>query len=1057
MGLTLIHGRVGTGKSTYIYNEIIKTIKNCEKIYIITPEQFSFNAEIKLLEILEERSTLKAEVLTFKRMAYRVINEVGGATETTLSICGRFMLLYNIISKNLKNLTYLNNQDGNIDLISTTITELKKHKINIEDIKQAVDKTTDENMKIKLTDIYISYKAYEESIQNKYIDEDDILTILNEKITKSTLFKNSVIYIDEFVGFTKQEYNIIENLLHLTKDVKIAICTDELEITKSPELDIFYENKKTVQRLTDIAKKIKIVINKPIKLEKTYRFKNESLKHLEKNIFKTPYKVYEETPELEIFAAQSIYKEIENVAKQIKELINKGYRYKEISIITKNIEKYSSIILAVFGNYKIPAYIDQKKDLASNILIKYILSLLDIFSKNWSYESVFEYIKTGMIDIDKEDLNYLENYVIKWGIRGNTWYKEDWKFGADESNLENINKLRMQIITPLLKFKENLFGIKTVFEVTKNLYNFLIENNIPKIMEVKIEKLQQIGELQTANEYISIWNIILEILDEIVLVLGEEKITFEKYKDTLKLGLKNKDLGAIPAANDQVIIGDIDRSKNSQIKAVFIIGLNDGVFPSPIQNEGFLDDNNREALKEMGLEIAKTTRERIYEEQFNIYKVFGIAQEKIYLSYPLSDANFKTLRPSVLIHKLKKIFENIKEVYEQPDEPSLFVQPSLFVHCNIPEKIDKEKIEKLYGNPLKVSVSKLEKYRSCPFSFYLEYGLRIKEKKKFRIEAIDTGTFMHEVIDKFFTKINEEKLDIKSFTNEQIKPIAAEIIDERLSLAKNYIFISTPKFIALSNRLKKVVTEAIEYIVYQLKSSDFNIASNEKDFRRIIELENGAKIELTGKIDRIDLAKMPQGNFVRIIDYKSRIKSLDLNDIYYGISLQLLVYLEEAAKLEMAEPTGVLYFRVMENIAKKNKNLTPEEIEEEIRKQFKMRGFVLSDIKVVEMMDKETKSGYSKIIPVMLSKGEIVEGKSSVVTSEQFEDINKYIQKLLKQISREILTGNINITPYYKKGEKPCRFCKYKSICGFTPGYCGNNYNFITPFKKEEILEKMKQ
>lgn len=260
-------------------------------------------------------------------------------------------------------------------------------------------------------------------------------------------------------------------------------------------------------------------------------------------------------------------------------MTNSGYRYKEIAIITKNIDQYAGIISAVFGNYKIPVYIDQKKELSTNILVKHILALLDIFSKNWSYEAVFNYIKTGMLNIDSDDLNLLENYVIRWGIKGNTWYKENWKFGIEEENLEKINKLRLEIVTPLLKFKENLSGTKTVFEITKNLYDFLIENNIPKIMERKIGKLQNIGELQIANEYVTVWNVILEVIDEMVLVLGEEKITFENYKNALKLGLKNKDLGTIPATNDQVAAGDIDRSKNNEIKAVFIIGLNDGVIP----------------------------------------------------------------------------------------------------------------------------------------------------------------------------------------------------------------------------------------------------------------------------------------------------------------------------------------------------------------------------------------------------------------------------------------------------------------------------------------------
>ena len=1053
--MQIIYGRAGTGKSTYIYNEIRENIKNCKKIYIITPEQFSFNAEIKLLETIENDSTLKAEVLTFKRMAYRVINEIGGITNTNLSICGRFMLLYNLITKEQKNLNFLNNQDGNIDLISTTITELKKHQINIEDIKNAIDNTTNSSMKLKLNDIYIAYKTYEESIKNKYIDEDDILTILNNIITESKMFDNSLIYIDEFTGFTKQEYNIIESLMKLAKEVKIAVCTDDLDFAETSELNAFYENKKTANKLIEIAKKSKVVINKPIYMDKNYRFKNTALNHLEQNIFKIPYKIYEEVPEIEIFAAQNIYTEIEKIAKQIQGLIKNGYRYKEISIITKNIEQYTSIILAVFDNYNIPTFIDQKKDLASNILIKYILALLEIFSKNWSYETMFNYIKIGMLKLNKDELGLLENYVIQYGIKGSTWYKTDWKFRADEDvSLEKLNELRIKIITPLIEFKEKLQGTKTVFEITKNLYEFLTNNKIPEIMEEKINKLKEINEIQIAHEYAKTWDVLLEVFDEMVLVLKDEKITFDKYKETLKLGFKNKDLGSIPATKDQVIVGDIDRSKSGEIKATFIIGLNDGVFPSVNKNEGFLDDSNRDYLKEIGIEIAKTTRERIYEEQFNIYKAFTIASEHLYLSYPLGDANTNSLRASMLISKMKKIFKNIKEEYEKPENKDIKLKSN---YKNIAEKIEENKISKLYGNPLRVSISKLEQYKQCPFSFYLKYGLRVKEKKSFKLESIDTGSFMHEVIDIFFTKINEEGLDIKTLSNEYIKSEIMNIVNEKLNLEKNYIFTSTPKFIALSNKLKRTIANAMEYIIYQLKLSDFKVMANEKEFNEIIDIGDNDKIELTGKIDRIDLGETSTDKFIRIIDYKSKVKSLDLNDVYYGVKLQLLTYLDSVAKVEDAKPAGVLYFELIDNIIKSNKNLEDEEIEAEIRKQFKMNGLVLANVEVIKMMDNSLEEGYSKIIPVRLStKNEIINHNSNVLTEEQFIDVQKHIRRLLKNISKEILTGNININPYYKKGRSACTYCEYKSICGFTPGECGNNYNIINTETKEVILEKMK-
>ena len=474
--LNIIYGRTGTGKSEYIYNKIKEEIDVCPKTYIITPEQFSFTAEKKLLEVLETGATTKVEVLSFERMAYRVIKETLGSNIKNISNSGKAILISKYLEENQKELNFLGKNMENVDLILTEIAEFKKHNITVEMLEKQVEKLNDKYLKLKLQDILLIYSKFQKKIYQNYIDENDLLTLLADNIEKSHLFDNSIFYIDEFSGFTKQEYLVITNILKIAKEVNITVCTDELRVTKSPEADIFYDNKQTIQTLKNITD-----IKKEIFLDKQYRYKNEELKHLEKNIFGIPFTSYEKNVEnISLNVCKNQYEEIENVSKEIVKLVrDKGYRYKEIGVITKNLSTYASLCKAIFSEYEIPMFIDEKKDITTDIFVKYILSILDIFAKNWSYESVFNYLKTGIVNIDK--IYELENYCLKWNIKGKKWYEKPWNY-EEENNFEEEQK---DIIEPLLRLKQNLIGVKTADKISKELYKFIIENCKEKEIEVE--------------------------------------------------------------------------------------------------------------------------------------------------------------------------------------------------------------------------------------------------------------------------------------------------------------------------------------------------------------------------------------------------------------------------------------------------------------------------------------------------------------------------------------------------------------------------------------------
>ena len=1108
MSLKIIYGKAGSGKSTYLFKYIGSIINNPQKIYIVTPEQFSFTAERRLLECTKG-AAINAEVLTFSRMAYRLINEIGNNLKT-MEAFGRSILIYDLLEKSKDKLNLLGKSMQNVEIIENALTEFKKHNITKDKLKISVNQVEDTYLKMKLEDMSQIYEAYEDSIKDKFLDEQNALTILAENIKNTDMFNDSIICIDEFAGFTPQEYSVIAELVKVAKEVNIAICADSLENyeTKTQETDIFYNNKLAINKLIKLAALNNVEVLKPVFLNENIRLKNNELIHLEQNIYANIYKKYDgESKNIKLFLANNPYSEIEYIASKITEEVRENnYRYKDIGIITKDLELYSSLIKAIFAKYDIPVYIDLKKDLSQNILIKYIISLLDVFAKNWSYESVIAYMKTGFCDIAKNDLYILENYCKKWGIKYSKWYKDDWDYG--DIDKDYINNLRKKVVNPLLEFKEKCYKNETAQNITKTIYEFLIQNEIDSKLKIKAKELEKENS-ELEEEYQASFNTVIKILDEIVKIFGEEKIGFEKYMEFLKISFSENELGKIPAGMDQVTVGDVDRSKSHSVKIIFIIGLNDGNFPSVNNNEGFLNDSDREALKNIDIELAKTTLEALYNDNFNIYKAFTTSEEKLYLSYVSTDSDGTPKKPSTLLLKIKKIFPNLKEESDIITKPNIIANKKVTFDellsnirnyrdkkeindvwfkvydilkndkewneklksaikaldfSNNPENINKENIQRLYGNTLKTSISKLETYKSCPFSFYLNYGLKLKEQDNFKLQSIDTGSFMHNVIDAFFERLKTENLNVREIEDDVIQKIVNEIIEEKIGLPENYILTSSAKFRSQTIRLKRLILKAMKYLIRTIRESDFDVFGTEVEFGEnktyppiTIDLEDGRKVEIIGKIDRVDIAEDGEKKYLRIIDYKSSVRNIDFSDVVYGLQLQLLTYLDAVSKAEDVNPAGILYFNLIEPIIASSGEKSEEELEKEIRKNFKMKGLVLADVRVVKMMDKTLDTGYSDIIPVYVGDKDLSEKRSSVASKEEFELLQKYIIKTIKDISKEILSGNIDIKPYNKNKTTYCDYCKYKAVCGFDKNKAGNDYNYIPKLTKEAAFEKIKQ
>jgi len=1090
--MKLITGRSGTGKSTYCMNEIKKYVEEAfdKPLIYIVPEQFSFEAEKELINVIGGKGIINTQVLSFKRLAYKIFTE-NNIKINQLSNSGKTMLIYFIMLKLDKDLEILKNVSKNIGLLETVvkqISEFKRYQITPEILKNL--SVENEYLKRKMHDLALIYEEYEKRISDTYIDSNDELTLLAQVLDKDTYLNGAKIWIDEFDGFTPQEFEIIRKLIKKA-EVTISIISGEEEY--------FHLNNKNINKLKKIENQLEEIV-----LKEPYRFKNEELKHIEKNIYKIPFKQYpKEVEHIKIQMYNNLNTEIEMLAQNILKYVRKSkdIRFENIAVLTRDIDKYKNLFKMVFDLYGIPFFFDDKKDLSLQPFITLVMSLIDICITNYSYESVFTYLKTGLTNVvDENDIDLLENYILKWGIKGKTWEND---FVLEDKNLEKINTVRELIINPIINFKAELAGRKTVKEIVESLFKFLLNLGVYDNIQTKVNLFKQSNDVKhvtIASEYAQVWNIFMSILDEMVDAIGEEKCSFDRFKNILKMGISNHEIGIIPPTKDKVTIGDIERTRNNNIKVLFIIGVNDGAFPRAFQNEGFLNDNERGILLEKGIEIAKDTKLLLVEENFNIYKALCVPSEELHLSYPVSDLEGKTLRPSFMITQIKKMFPKLVEESYIVNKPQLIYSrkatfPDLlnklrtyvdtgdieeawkdvytWYSNNEKEKLDnvlkglyyRNTIEyqsqnmskKLYGEKMNSSVSKLEKYVSCPFSFYLKYGLKARERDIYKLGVPDIGSFLHEIIEKFTKKVLKENIDLRTLEHEECNKIVSIIVDEVLANFRHNLFNSTGKLKRLSAKLKQLVMKTIWLITLHIKAGEFNIYGSEVEFGKDkeypaieIELADGKKLSLTGKVDRVDIAETEDGKYIRIIDYKSSNKKIKLSEVYYGVQLQLLTYIDALSGNEFV-PGGVLYLKLDDPILKTDKNISKEVVEDMIVKSLRMNGLVLSNARLIEAMDKDMGTE-SNVLNLKVKKDGSY-ANMPTVTSEEFEKLREHIRKTLADIGNEIMSGNIKNEPLKRKGvATACEYCEYKLICQFDKDL-GNKFRYINELKDNEVLD----
>lgn len=1131
MGIRFIYGRAGSGKSTYCLNSIKNRLNdnNGNTLIYLVPEQYTFQRETMLLKDVGEEGLLRAQVLSFKTMAQKVFDECGGRVHDRMRDVGKSMLIHKILQESEENLQYFNRiskEQGFTDIISETITEFKKYNVTPSVLREGLTKIDDEELKSKLTDLANIFEKFDISISENLVDTDDELTYLANKLNNCSLYDNAEIWIDEFTTFTPQQMEVIKGLAKKCKEVNIALCMDEVSSGDDSEVtDIFNSLKTTELRILNMMRDEHIGYEKPVNLNdnKNNRFKyNHELKHLEKYFFTYPFKSYkQDVNTIRLYKANNSYDEVENVAKEILRFVrDKGYRFRDISVVCRNIDDYEKIATVIFNEYDIPFFLDKKIDILSNPLIVLILSSIEVMIRNWSYESVFKYLKSGLVNIDSNEIDILENYVLANGIKGFKWTNELSLSEEDNDEIDPI-KVMIKVREPLIKLHSRIRGNKSVKAICTAIYEFLIELDCFNRIEEWISEFDEYGMQSKVMEYQQVSEIVIDILDQAVDVIGEDLITINEFYKILNAGFQNREIGIIPVALDQVNIGGIGRIKGRNVKVLFIVGVNDGVLPAANKDEGILSDRDRDLLKENGIELSSSTRAKVFEEQYMVYTALTLASDYLMISYPMADFEGKSLRASIVIPRLKRIFPKLIEesdlfnLKEKSDKYSKVTAPiptfnELIlalrrnyenedvedywkdVYCwykdkeefynksgnileglkysNDGEVVAREKLKKLYSikdGRLLFSVSRLENYAECPFSYFIKYGLKARDRKVYEFSAPDLGSFMHEILDEFTNKVKRERISWSELNSERCRNIVSDLIEKKLIEDSNSILNSSKKYKYFTNRFKRVIAKSVSVLAEQMRKGQFEIFSNEFQFGNLrdgapikLELPSGEEVYLTGRIDRIDSLDLHGNTYIRVIDYKSGSKKFDLNELYYGLQIQLLVYLDAILKNSeyilhtQAMPGAILYFKIDDPIIKSKSELQDEEIRKQVLDKLKMNGLLLKDAELVKAMDNDMET-YSLVIPATFKKDGDFSSNSSVITEEQFNILREYVNFKMIELCEDMLSGKIRIEPCKNQRTSYCDYCDYSAICQFDTSIKDNKYKLVLKKDDKEIWNDM--
>lgn len=1109
MGIKMIIGRQSKVLSKAVYKDIGEALKNGkENIFLIVPEQYTLGAEESLIKTNGLKGLMGAEVLSLKRLGDRILKETGGLTKTFVDSHGKNMLLQKTlieVQNQLKLYGASVRKPGFLQSIGDFIRELKENEIFPETLETLAKVLKPGIMTQKLEDIHIIYNHFNALLGEDRLDQEDRQSFICSKLPQGEFLKCAEFYFDGFQNFSNQDYKIIRGLINTTKEVRISLTLD----FESKDTEIFRLTKNTFYRIKEMGAQEMISFEvEKIPFKKP---KSASLCHLEKNSFAYPLEIYNDKVEdIILTQAQNTWEEVEKGAQKILSLVrDENFSYKDIIVLTGDLDEYGSIIKRIFAQYQIPFFMDDLRGIGDNQLIEGVMAILETIHGYFRFDDIFGFIKTGFSKITLEEAEDLENYALEFGIRGSQWEREFLKISENESlDLERLNALRVKLIEPLKDLREKMKGKKNCVFRTACLYEFLIEIGCLKKIEALINEFLDSENYEAMETYNQIWNILMEVFDQIGETMGAEEVSLEEYVGILKSGFQGYRLGIIPPYKDVINITDLKRSRSGEFQILMVFGLNEGIIPGTGSEPNLITDGERQILAGYDLYFQNNREFQMDQENFLVYELFTKPENRLYLYWALTDQEGNSRQPSILVSQITEIFpelevfstlnEGISSTWdkisgpdstfwhfthflstldEEKDEEKYKIWGStqewfkkekkyqgnleaLFKALNyqgVLDEIQPQEAINLYGKSMETSISRLEKYRQCPFSHFVAYGLKPKGRPVYEIKALEIGDLLHSVVEGFFKTVDENKLDVQELSKEKRDEIVEAIIAKKLPKIKSNVFNSSGQYQYLGKKLERVGKKSVDMLIEHLCAGAFVPKCHEFSFKEEIELPKAIKamdldtFKIWGKIDRLDLYENDGSTFVKIVDYKTGLKKLSYSDIYYGLSLQLLVYLDGAIKEIGGEeifPGGTFYFHLDDPIPRVE---LADSVEGAINKAFKLNGLLLDEAVVIEAMDRERDKSQSEILPLHHSS-------ESKLSRQEFKEILDYVGKtVIKQVT-QIYKGDIRIKPYKKGSAYGCEYCDYKGICQFDEGIRQNAYDILEKsIKKDQFFHLIKE
>lgn len=1140
MSLRFYFGPSGSGKSHRIYEEIMQRAAQepGRNFLIIVPDQFTMQTQKDLVMRSDRGGILNIDVLSFGRLSHRILEEVGTKEMPVLDDTGKSLVLQKIaadLKEQLPAMGSLLHKQGYIHEVKSAISEFMQYGISTQDMDKLIASAEKRGaLAMKLRDLKTLYRGFQDYIRDHFITTEETLDVLRRSLVKSKILPDSVVVFDGFTGFTPIQNRLIQELMRVCEEtiVTVTIGEEEDPYQMDGEQKLFHLSKKTVADLVKLAAEAEVTRGEDVFVKGgPNRFTEASaLCYLEQNLFRYQYEPYTEKQcEIRMFEALSPREEVHQTALYIRKLIREeGLTYRDIAVVIGDLEGYASYVETEFGQLEIPCFLDRTRGIVLNPMIEYIKSALQLYIRDFSYDTVFHFLRSGMADISREEIDELENYVIRTGARGYRTYSrlftrktEEMQQGSGqedteraEETMERLNRIRQQF-TDTVEILHMAPRAKAG-EYVDHLYDFLEQNQVQQKLLNYQQRFEQEGDLAKAREYAQIYRLVMDLLDQIYELLGEEEISLQEFADILEAGFGEITVGTIPQNVDRIVVGDMERTRLKQVKVLFFLGVNDGNIPKNASKGGIISDMDREFLIESGTEMAPSPRQQMYIQRLYLYLNMTKPSERLYLSYAKVNSDGKGIRPSYLIDTVRKLFPQLAVEYPQNrsrleqiegrQEGARYLAEELREYADgtlreeerqdfylmyrayeaDPEGRDrltaaafrryKESglsrivARALYGRQLENSVSRLETYAACACRHFLQYGLSLQEREEFGFEVSDMGNVYHAVLENFAGKLAESGRTWWDFDENFATQAIKEAVEGYAATYGETVLYSSARNEYAITRMSRILTRTVLTLQQHLKQGSFQPDDYELSFRFAedldsihVDLSEEEKMHLQGRIDRIDVSEDAEHVYVKVIDYKSGNKKFDLAALYYGLQLQLVVYMNAAMELESRKhpdkeivPAALLYYHIDDPTIETPVELTQEQINEEILTKLRMNGVVNSDPAVVERLDRFLQDK-SKVIPVEKKKDGSFSARSGILSREELHVVSAYVDTKIRQIGREILDGKIAANPYEKGNEEACTYCAYKKVCGFDGSIPGYEKRQLEDLDKQTLMQRMQE